>query len=95
MKLPPLLVCLLLAGCLSIPVKPQTVTVEWHRTDNAEFYCNAKARKGKVLVGCQYWLWSADSGLVCHVVAPDGTDDEILSVVGHELKHCFDNDWHL
>ena len=77
-----------LAGCQTFPPK-ENIQIVWHRSDNAEFQCSTKAAAHKALVGCQYWV-----GMVCHVVAPDGTDDEALQILGHETKHCFDGGWH-
>lgn len=39
-------------------------------------------------LGCQRW-----KNGVCYVVAMDYGGDT-LTTLGHELKHCFDGDWH-
>lgn len=78
-----------LAGCGTFPPKEQ-IQIVWHKSDNPSFRCNnPKVAHNKVLAGCQYW-----EGMVCHVVAPDGADDETLGILGHETKHCFDGGWH-
>ena len=78
-----------LAGCQTFPPK-ENIQVVWHKSDNPEFQCpkHSPTAKGKVLAGCQWW-----EGTVCHVVAPPGTDELALEMLGHEVRHCFDPDW--
>lgn len=84
----------LLSGCASTPRAPQKdFTVVWHRTSSttvADAFCQPSKRSGrpsfKPLLGCQYWT----VGNVCHVVSYE-LDMETL---GHELRHCFDGQFH-
>lgn len=69
------------------------VVVKWKTTDNVQKTCNAEgARFGLVknyrenIRACAYWRknW-------CLIITGKTTT---LHSVGHEIRHCFQGDWH-
>lgn len=89
-----LLLVLLLTSCAS----PDTVIVKWHKVDDPDTFCRAIAPANKTYIpggkflGCK---WS-ESG-ICHIAAKDFTkitEMKEAAILGHELKHCFDGEWH-
>lgn len=40
-------------------------------------------------IGCYIWR-----DRVCHVYIGQGSLPQELAVTGHEVKHCFDGNWH-
>ena len=76
---------------------PKEVRVVWHRVADPWRECLAAYPKGMgqnyrarlMLAGGCYVM----RGDVCHVYAPDGPDAQ-LAILGHELKHCFDGNFH-
>jgi hypothetical protein len=88
----------LLSGCAAEP-NHNPVTVVWHRADTSEVRQEYMRRYGKSealneIGGFYYW----DQGQ-CHVYAPDtasksGVINGELDMLGHEVKHCFDGQFH-
>lgn len=93
-----LILVLFAAGCSINPnvgTDQQTMQVVWHRVNNVHSLCQRLTGRqvlfGKVR-GCAIW-----NKQVCHIYAPDFKnieERERMATLGHELKHCFDGQWH-
>ncbi len=93
-----LILSMLMAGCGALPqTNDKIVPISWHKTKSrseAALFCRSlKANWGPrygnyLLAGCYYLDFSG----VCHVVTADFADR--LDDLGHEVKHCFDGEWH-
>lgn len=78
----------LMTGCLSI--RSDSIPVVWIKVNNYEeatSWCASysRSRSYPAVRGCQYW-----SDKHCVIVAPK--EDHV--VIGHELRHCFDGNFH-
>jgi len=74
----------------------ETVTITWKTVPNVQEVCNKESKsRGKGTFGyavdaCAFWDKSL-SGTVCTIVTkprPNYWD------VGHEMRHCFQGNWH-
>lgn len=79
-----LLILLFLTGCATAGEQ----RIVWHKASDLDLYALCRANDVR---GC-FWR----SGGACHVVAPDigKWSPHSLETLGHEVKHCFDKDWH-
>lgn len=92
-------VVVLATGCagLAQPNAARYVTWEKVPVDRIEAVCtrimSGKAPEGTRWRGCAYMLPNGN----CTIYAPDFTSPRDFiwtSNLGHELKHCFDGQWH-
>jgi hypothetical protein len=69
-----------------------TVTITWKTAANPQAVCNKEAKSrgyhnfGFTLQACAFW-----EGNTCTIVT--GKDTTMHSL-GHEVRHCFQGDWH-
>lgn len=77
-----------LVGCASAP--PNTVLVQWHKMEHAQVQqvCTEGLDDGKRFIAACYKMIDK----VCHIYAGDGQTK--MAALGHELKHCFDGNFH-
>lgn len=79
-----------LTGCAT-----DTMQVVWHKSTDPDRDCRAVVRTPdgfNKYLGCSW----KDKG-VCHFISRDFTlasERDAMAVVGHELKHCADGQWH-
>ena len=97
MRLLAIVFCLVVSGCATLQ---PGISIEWHRTLNAPADC-IKLRKDapQNTVGCSKMIEG-----ICHIWAPDTAVRVIngkriaiqgqWATLGHEVKHCFDGDYH-
>ena len=94
-NIPMLLACILCAGCAGTFDDPSAftanpkypvVTVTWVIAADPQKACGVDVGKGKVLLGCAIY-----SGTMCKIITSRNTTMEIL---GHELRHCFEGQFH-
>ena len=68
------------------------VSVLWKTVDNIQQACNAELQRrqgknfGYALNACAFW-----DGDQCTILTPKTTSTHTL---GHEMRHCFQGDWH-
>ena len=74
-----------------------TTQVTWEPVDNAEKKCTeihvkatGKPYPDKV-DACSYWKKNLFQQYNCHIITDKNTNNDIL---GHELRHCFQGDFH-
>ena len=90
----------LTSGCATkVPAfngQPQTLSIRWHKArsqDEVFRLCHSyypmllKSGSAFTVTGC-YWV----EDKVCNVVSIDS--HKRLTSLGHEVKHCFDGNWH-
>ena len=90
------LLLILLTGCATVN---EGVQIMWHKTTNPAVDCaNVHGKVSSDTSGCYVWRQT-----VCHVYAPDppipiqnaaGYHRLQWSTLGHEIKHCFDGNFH-
>lgn len=87
MRLTAAIAALLLSACATPPVSdPDVVRVKWVRMSSVELKCGMGAK------GCYRML-----GNTCVVYTPiprPGYDLTLHAILGHEVRHCFDGDFH-
>jgi len=72
--------------------KKVTMKINWITTANPQATCNAEAKKrgyqnfGFTVSACGFWLDDT-----CTIVTGKDTS---MHTVGHEIRHCFQGDWH-
>ena len=103
MKYLTVLILIGLVGCASTPVEPLTSKhdmeftaqpsysakrIEWIAVDNVDAVCQGftPVMNGRRYVGCA--KFNATS---CKVYTAKNTS---LSILGHEIRHCFEGHWH-
>lgn len=70
----------------------KTVSVTWLTSPNPQATCNAEAKKrgykdfGFSVLGCAFW-----TGASCTIVTKTNPN---MHTLGHEIRHCFQGDWH-
>jgi hypothetical protein len=87
---------IVLSGCVSVPDR---VAIEWKRGTPEEIDRACRKTHGAHAIvlghyrGCSVFNRDAK---VCTVWAADFTllEREKMATLGHELKHCFDGQWH-
>lgn len=98
-KLIALIIASLVSGCAIVAPAPngapKTVAVRWHKAKSQrEVYDICSARYNLLKSGAAFdvtgCFWHGDGA--CNVVSIDSL--EKLSTLGHEVKHCFDGEWH-
>jgi hypothetical protein len=81
------------------PVNPynnRSVTIHWRKVTSPDQYCRQVNRgmsqrhpaDKEIFLGCAHWNTTKSE---CTIVT--GLKDN-LDTIGHEVKHCFDGDWH-
>lgn len=100
MKLLVAVVLAVLPACVSTPPEPG-VAVVWNRVDEPHRVCESLSGRKHFfhILGCSQWSEPAAQGgpRVCSIYAPEPRherDVERFATLGHELKHCFDGNWH-
>lgn len=72
----------------------KTVAITWKPVDNVQKVCDTESKNrghggfGYSVNSCAFW--SAD-GSQCTVITPRNTNMHLL---GHEVRHCFQGNWH-
>lgn len=85
---------ILLSSCSTVFVAKPLVNgtyVFWRQVDDVDSECRLKGAVvpiGQKIIGCASYTLSRD---VCTIITGKITDHEIL---GHELRHCFEENWH-
>lgn len=70
----------------------ETVKITWLTSDNPNALCNKEAKKrgyknfGYSLQACAFW----DSN-VCTIIT---SKNPTMHNLGHEVRHCYQGDWH-
>jgi hypothetical protein len=76
------------------PYGNQSITIRWKRVPDPNAYCRyvdtkmADISKDKRIVGCAHWSKVKPECTIATGMADD------LAIIGHEVKHCFQGDWH-
>jgi hypothetical protein len=89
----------LLAACATPPAGDH-ITVVWNRVDDPQAACQQLSGQPQLFTvrGCAKWNTSDTAGQrVCAIYAPmprSETDTQRFVTLGHELLHCFDDNWH-
>jgi hypothetical protein len=88
----------LLTACSTTPTTSpisysQTTKIQWRKVPNVDEYCrqalpDKKSKETKVYQGCAVWSKVESK---CTIVTGYKED---LAVIGHELKHCFNGEFH-
>jgi hypothetical protein len=69
--------------------------VRWNTVDDVDALCRRVIKqspgKGKVISACATWTWTVSNIAVCTIYTEKRTSHEIL---GHELRHCFEGEFH-
>ena len=88
----------LLTACSSQPTTDpifysKTTTINWRKVPNVNEYCrqllpNKKLKENEAFAGCAVWSKVESK---CMIVT--GYMDN-LTVIGHELTHCFTGEFH-
>ena len=91
---------LLLSACAATPAS-DNVAVVWNRVEEPQRVCESLSGRKNLfhILGCSHWSGPATEGgpRVCSIYAPEPRherDFERFATLGHELKHCFDGNWH-
>ena len=94
-KLTALLTLIMIAGCETFAVNNKVYKTEvyWHPVENVKQVCDhlfdSYGIKRVFLVqGCA--IWNKDHSK-CVIITSNNTDTHIL---GHELRHCFEGQFH-
>ena len=70
----------------------KTTTIEWRKVSDVNNFCRQivtkKLKENEVFRGCAFWSKVESK---CTIVT-DYKDD--LTVIGHEVKHCFAGEFH-
>ena len=89
---------ILAAGCASAPPPDRDAKVEvvWMRVDDVQRVCQGLAgrREFLTILGCSRW---SGEHRRCEIYAPEPRSERDLqrfATLGHELMHCFDENWH-
>jgi hypothetical protein len=87
---------LVLSGCASNPPMPAARAIEWIKVDSASIHKFCREQSRAVLVYGQIQGCTVVSKTGCKIYAADFKQDESakMAVLGHEVKHCFDGNWH-
>jgi hypothetical protein len=96
------LVLAALPACVSTPPAPETgVAVVWNRVEEPHQVCESLSGRKHFfhILGCSQWSEPNAQGgpRICSIHAPEPRNErdlERFATLGHELKHCFDGNWH-
>jgi hypothetical protein len=90
-----------LPACVSAPPSEPGVAVVWNRIEEPHRVCESLSGRKQFfnILGCSQWGEANASGgpRVCSIYAPEPRNErdlERFATLGHELKHCFDGNWH-
>jgi hypothetical protein len=93
-------VLVLLPACASTPDSDK-VAVVWNRTEEPHRVCESLSGRKQFfnILGCSQWSEPGAPGgpRICSIHAPEPRNErdlERFATLGHELKHCFDGNWH-
>ncbi len=92
---------LLLQACATAPRADSNVAVVWNRVEEPHRVCESLSGRKNLfhILGCSHWSGPATAGgpRTCSIYAPEPRHErnfERFATLGHELKHCFDGNWH-
>ena len=72
----------------------ETITLTWRTVDNVQQACEAESRRrgfngfGYSVEACSFWN---GNGTECIIITKSKTNNHEL---GHELRHCFQGNYH-
>jgi len=72
-------------------------TVNWIAADNVQKTCEAESRKrgnngfGYSLEACSFWDKNSQGQDQCTIITSKNPN---MHTVGHEVRHCFQGNWH-
>jgi hypothetical protein len=102
MRLFLVIVLALLPGCVAAPPGSDSgVAVVWNRVEEPHRLCESLSGRKHFfhILGCSQWAEPNSQGgpRLCSIYAPEPRNErdlERFATLGHELKHCFDGNWH-
>ena len=96
-KKPLTIIVSLLTACSTTTTEPifysKTTTIQWRKVSNVHEYCrqalpHKKLKENEIFYGCATWSKVESK---CTIIT--GYADN-LTIIGHEVKHCFTGEFH-
>jgi hypothetical protein len=97
------IILIVLPACVATPPAADSggVAVVWTRVEEPHRVCESLSGRKHFfhIMGCSHWSEPPAQGgpRTCSIYAPEPRSErdlERFATLGHELKHCFDGNWH-